>query len=77
MTTNAVLLDKYMDFLVENNFEILISLDGDKFNDSYRTFKNGTGSFDTVISNIDKLQSTYPIFFDKNIKFTTGAIKSR
>ena len=71
MTTNAVLLDKYMDFLVENNFEILISLDGDKFNDSYRTFKNGTGSFDTVISNIDKLQSTYPIFFNKNIKFNS------
>ena len=36
MTTNAVLLDRYMDFLVDNNFEILISLDGDKYNDSYR-----------------------------------------
>ena len=30
MTTNAVLLDKYIDFLVENQFNILISLDGNK-----------------------------------------------
>ena len=28
MTTNAMLLDKYMDFLVEKNFSLLISLDG-------------------------------------------------
>ena len=60
MTTNAVLLEQYMDFLVKNNFEILISLDGNKYNDSYRVFKNGNSSFDTVISNIDKLYSSYP-----------------
>jgi len=30
ITTNAVLLDKYADYLVENNFKILFSLDGDE-----------------------------------------------
>lgn len=66
MTTNAVLLDRYMDFLVNNDFEILISLDGNKYNDSYRVFKNGEGSFDAVIANVDKLYSTYPSFFTQN-----------
>lgn len=64
MTTNAVLLEQYMDFLVKNNFEILISLDGNKYNDSYRVFKNGNSSFDTVISNIDKLYSSC-LFYTK------------
>lgn len=71
MTTNAVLLDRYMDFLVDNNFEILISLDGDKYNDSYRIFKNGRSSFDTVISNVDKLHQYYPDFFTRNVKFNS------
>lgn len=71
MTTNAVLLEQYMDFLVKNNFEILISLDGNKYNDSYRVFKNGNSSFDTVISNIDKLYSSYPAYFIQNVKFNS------
>lgn len=71
MTTNAVLLDKYMDFLVKNEFEVLISLDGDKSNDSYRIFKNGNESYDIVISNIDKLYELYPSFFKSNVKFNS------
>lgn len=71
MTTNAVLLDKYMDFLVQNNFEILISLDGNKYNDSYRVFKSGKNSFDSVISNVDKLYRSYPDYFTRNIKFNS------
>lgn len=35
MTTNGILLHRYMDFLVENNFHLLISLDGNEKNDSY------------------------------------------
>ena len=71
MTTNAVLLDRYMVFLVNNDFEILISLDGNKDNHSYRVFKNGLNSFDTVISNIDKLYKSHPSFFKRNIKFNS------
>lgn len=29
MTTNAILLSKYIDYLVEKGFKLLISLDGD------------------------------------------------
>ncbi len=37
MTSNAVLLDKYQDYLAEKQFDILISLDGDEWGNSYRT----------------------------------------
>lgn len=36
MTTNAVLIDKYADFLSKHKFRILVSLDGNKKHDSYR-----------------------------------------
>ena len=35
MTTNGILLDKYIDFFVNNKFNILISLDGDEGNNAY------------------------------------------
>jgi uncharacterized protein len=35
MTTNALLLDKHMDFLAKNNFDLLISLDGGTEDDNY------------------------------------------
>lgn len=56
MTTNGVLLNKYMDFLVSNDFSLLISLDGDEFNNSYRNNKLGRNSFSHVTDNIDKLK---------------------
>lgn len=69
MTTNGVLLDKYMDFIVENDFIITISLDGDKQANSYRLHKNGKPSFDTVYKNVHLLKEKYPDYFSKNVKF--------
>lgn len=71
ITTNAMLLDKYMDFLVEKKFQILISLDGDKIADSYRVDHAGKNSFDTVFANIKKLQIKYPDFFEKYVSFNS------
>ena len=45
MTTNAVLLERYMDYLVQKNFHILISIDGNEDNHSYRVDKSGNNSF--------------------------------
>jgi uncharacterized protein len=70
MTTNATLIHKYIDFLVENEFTLLVSLDGDEYNHSYRIFsKNKKNSFQKVKQNMDMIQDKYPIFFDKNIEF--------
>lgn len=30
MTTNGILLDRYLDFLVQHDFQLLISLDGNE-----------------------------------------------
>lgn len=72
ITTNATLLDKYMHLLVENNFNLLISLDGDEKGQVYRTFANSReNSFSKVIENIDKLQREYPEYFVDKVEFNT------
>ncbi len=71
MTTNAVLLDKYMDFLVENNFGLLISLDGNKRHNSYRVFHNGKEAYDDIFRNVNRLKTKYPDFFEKHVSFNT------
>lgn len=69
MTTNAMLLDKHMDYLVEKDFNILISLDGDEKGQSYRTDYAGNNSFKRVFQNIMLLKEKYPIFWEKNVNF--------
>lgn len=70
MTTNATLIHKYIDFLVVNKFRLLISLDGDEKNHSYRILKkNGRNSFRRVIENIDMIKRRYPEYFLNYINF--------
>ena len=70
ITTNASLIHKHIKFLIDNNFILLISLDGNKKGHSYRSYiKNNKNSFNDVIKNIDMIQQYYPKYFDKNISF--------
>ncbi|MBS6225576.1 radical SAM peptide maturase [Parabacteroides johnsonii] len=70
MTTNATLIDKYVDFLVLNDFRLLISLDGNEKNHSYRVFgKSKKNSFYKVIRNMDMIKRDYPLYFSENISF--------
>ena len=71
MTTNGILLDKYIDYLIEKDFDLLISLDGNSFNNSYRVYKNGTSSFDDLIRNIKHIQHNYPAYFESKVAFNT------
>lgn len=71
MTSNAVLLDKYQDFFAEKEFDILISLDGDEWGDSYRTDFAGTPSFNRVFQNIQSLKNSYPEYFENHINFNS------
>lgn len=71
MTTNAMLLDKYMDFLVEKEFRLLISLDGDKEGQGYRVDASGHNSFDRVFANVCMLREQYPEYFDKMVMFNS------
>jgi len=69
MTTNGLLLKKYMDFLVENKFKLVISLDGNKYHNGYRIFHNGDNSYVRVKKNILTLKEKYPDFFNHNVNF--------
>ncbi|AUM96123.1 TPA: Cys-rich peptide radical SAM maturase CcpM [Clostridium botulinum] len=71
MTTNGTLFnEERLKFLSENNFRIMISLDGPKeIHDKNRTFLNGEGTFDKIMKNIEMIKSKYPKFLDENIDF--------
>lgn len=72
MTTNATLLKgEIVDYLAEKNVKLLISLDGNRENNSYRVYKNGNSSFDDIIKNIDDLKNKYPYYFLTKIDFNT------
>ena len=60
MTSNCELLDRYMDFLAQKDFQLLCSLDGDKKADGYRVRHDGSPSFDLAFRNIKSLQAKYP-----------------
>jgi uncharacterized protein len=51
ITTNGMLLDKNMDYLVSKNFMVLISLDGNEINNCYRIKHDSTNSFEQVYHN--------------------------
>lgn len=69
MTTNGMLLDRYMDFLAEKNFNLLISLDGDEYGNSYRETKGGNNSFQQVYRNVLALKEKYPDYYEKQVNF--------
>ena len=71
MTTNATLLNMDIaDFLVQNDFNITISLDGPRnIHNKNRIFANSNkGTFDLIMENIALIREKYP-FFDKKISF--------
>lgn len=67
LTTNGILLHKFIEYLVQNKFNIMISLDGDKKNNVYRLFRSGKPSFDYVFNNILSIKKKHPDYFKKNI----------
>ena len=70
MTTNATLIHKYIDLLVDNKFRLLVSLDGNEKNHGYRVFRgNRKNSHATVIRNLDFLQEKYPDYFVNFVDF--------
>jgi uncharacterized protein len=71
MTTNGFFLDKYMDYLKEHNFRLLISLDGDREGNRLRVDHNDKSQFDKIFGNVMALQAKYPEYFNKNVNFNS------
>ena len=72
LTTNGtVFTDENIKFLSDNNFDVLISIDGPKeIHNKNRVFVNGEGSFDVMMENLNYIKEKYPNFFNK-ISFNT------
>lgn len=72
MTTNLTLLDEAtLDFLEENDFLLLVSLDGGRENhDAKRVFANDSGTFDTVLKNLEKIAGRCPDYFQRKVSFS-------
>lgn len=65
ITTNGTLLnDNIINFLVKNDCGLTVSLDGPKeIHDRYRRTIGGGGTFDIIMSNIEKIRKTSSEYF--------------
>lgn len=71
MTTNGILLDRYMDYLIEKNFHLMISLDGDRDASIYRCPNGFDNQYDHILSNITKLKNKNTNYFRMNVSFNS------
>lgn len=72
MTTNAMLLQKkQMEYIVDHNIQLLLSLDGTEVDNMLRIDTAGKSSFNRVFNNIKELQRLYPEFFRKQVAFNS------
>ncbi len=71
LTTNGILLtDEVLEYFVQNNISILVSLDGGKEqHDRHRVFGNGGGTFDKIMRNLRKVKKYSKEYFESNISF--------
>lgn len=72
MTTNGTLLDDdSIAFLVDKNFNLLISLDGPKeVHDAQRRFaSNNAGSFNIIMDNVKRIKKLYPDYYRASVRF--------
>jgi len=69
MTTNGTLLnEQMMDYLIGKEFKLRISLDGPKeVHDQYRLNRMGQGTWDKVMSNVERLYVKSPKYFEKHV----------
>ena len=74
LTTNGTLLNdmSIIEFLKENNFSLLISLDGPKkVHDKQRMFRSGLGTYDIILNNLKNIYKTNPDYYSKKIAFSS------
>ncbi len=70
VTSNlTVMNDEIIDFIIKNKFKLSVSLDGPKdVHDKNRVFLDGSGSFDLIEKNLEKIRQKSEEFY-RNISF--------
>ena len=73
ITTNGTLLsDEVIKFFVDNNFNMLISIDGPQhIHDRNRINRQGKGTWYKVMEGLKKIKSNYPQFFQKKLGYSS------
>ena len=73
LTTNAVLLNKeVLDFFIENDFFVTVSLDGpQQINDRYRRFKNGKGTFKRIMRALKFIKDNNKDYYSSRINISS------
>ncbi len=70
LCTNGVLLNQYLEFFIENNIHLQVSLDGPSFyHDKHRVNKGGKGSFESIYNNLSEIYSRDQEYYRKNVSF--------
>lgn len=71
ITINGTLLTRdIIEKLIHYNFVLPISLDGPRYiHDRNRMFKNGSGTYDTIMRNLELIKSMNPDYYKKNVFF--------
>jgi len=71
MTTNGSLIDrKIIDFFIEHNISLSISVDGPKeIHNKNRKLANGCGSYETVHEKIRLIKEEYPEYYKEKVTF--------
>lgn len=63
ITTNGLICDEYLDFMIENDFDITVSLDGiAEINNFLRPYKDGSPTTNSVIRTIKRLSKEKALF---------------
>jgi len=72
VTTNFTLITKdMMRFLLENNFNVTVSLNGPKeIHDKERVFKGGGGTFDIIMRNLKNFYNLSPRYFREHVTYS-------
>ena len=72
MTTNGTLLtDENCRLLIDNDFGIMISVDGPKsIHDRYRLNVSEKGTYDRIATNLARLQRLDPVYYENNVRFS-------
>lgn len=74
ITTNGTLLtEKIVDYLVEKNFGLTLSIDGpkEKHDEHRKRAGSNQGSFDIIMKNITYIRNKYPKYFETKVMVNT------
>ncbi len=71
ITTNGLLLDKHIDYLIEHDFKITVSLDGNYENNQYRIDHNNNNPHNKILTVLKKIMKEYPEFYKTNVRYNT------